>query len=159
MKIKNVALFVCFFGLLFVSCEKTELSLEDLYEALPDIEHVSQNYTVNGISFDGKKYFDPPNQRTGENHPRHIRYQDNDLVTVYNLYANSWLIIFAVDTKNGDVCSVYEGQGVIGQLVFINGKLIEIESSYSLIDLKLYKSGFIFVLANQAHKKYVLYKP
>lgn len=145
---------------LFFSCEKNDVNLEDLYGSLPDIEYVSQNYTVNDISFDGKKYFDPPNPRTGgKKEPKYLKYKDNNLDTIYNRYGNSVLIIFAVDTKIGDVCSVYEGQGDVGQLVYINGELIEMEPFYALIDLKIKENYFIFVLANQVQKKYVLYKP
>lgn len=159
MKTKKLVI-VILFGFIFISCEETGVSLEDVYRSLPDVEYFSKNYSVGGVSFSGSKmYFNPNNPRIGREDERIIKYKGSNLDTVYNGYLNSSLVIYAADTEIGDICSVYEQQGEVGQLVFVNGKLIDIEPFYSLVDFKIKENYFIFVLANQLHKKYVIYKP
>ena len=146
-------------GLLFFSCQKKEINLEAIYELLPNMEYVSQKYSVNGQLLIEKKKFDPPSARTVEKNPLQLKYQEENLGVIEHTAINSLIIIFAVDTEIGDVLSVYEGQGDKNQLAFVNGKKIELESGYAIIDLKIKENYFIFLLASQAYKKYVIYKP
>ena len=146
-------------SLLFFSCQKNEIDLEAIYELLPSIEYVSQKYSVNGQLLTEKTKFDPPSTRTGEKKPLQLKYQEKNLAVVEHTATNSLIIMFAVDTEIGDVLSVYEGQGDRNRLAFVNEKKIDLEPGYAIIDLKIKENYFIFLVASQAYKKYVIYEP
>jgi hypothetical protein len=159
MKRKVLPFVFMIVGFLFFSCEKSNLSLEEIYETLPEIEHVSQNYSVNGQILTERVKFHPPGPRTNIKHPMNLKYQETELTTIYHTATNSFVIMFAADTKIGNVCSVYESQGNNNRLAFINGKAIDVEPTYAIIGLKVKDDHFIFLMANQAYKKYVIYRP
>lgn len=119
---KNCAFFLL---ILFFSCEEQEdTSLEELYLSLPSTEYVSQEYAVNGAYLTEKTSFNPPNPRTTEHLPIVLEYKNQEISTINHTASNSLLIVFAADTKVGDLCSVFESQGGKNQQFFIDGKLV-----------------------------------
>ncbi len=160
MKIKTLTpIFAILFAVLFISCKKVDLvNLYDTYMSLSEIEYVSDNYTVNDERCVGKMIYSPNSPRDYEPFPKIIKYKGMVIDTVYNRVSNGNLIIFAVDTEIGDILSVYESQGD-NQLAFVNGKKIELELGYAIVDLKIKENYLIFLIASQAYKKYVIYKP
>ncbi|MBN2884976.1 hypothetical protein JXE04_03550 [Patescibacteria group bacterium] len=156
MKVKFLVVVVSF---LFFSCEKNDVNLEDVYAALSDTEYVSKNYSINEQVFTERIIVNPSSPRIGTKMPLQLKYKEQNLAVIYHTATNSLLIMLAADTEIGNICSVYESQGSNNQLVFVNGKLVEIEPSCALIDWKINSTSFIFLLANPTGKKYMTYKP
>lgn len=155
MKTIMIVLFI----LIFISCEKNDSNIKETYESLPDIEYNSQNYSVNNEPLIGKMIFNPPNPRTGARKILELKYQEKQLTVIEHTTRNSLLIMFAVDTEIGDILSIYESQGTSNRLAFINGRQIELEQGYAIVDLKIKEDYFIFRLRNPAHEKFLIYKP
>jgi len=161
MKIKILMLiFATLFAILSISCKKVDLvNLYDVYMSLPEIEHVSDSYTVNDEKCAGKMIYPPDSPRNYEPFPKIIKYKGVVIDTVYNRVSNGNLIVFAADTEIGDICSVYEGQGLEGTMAYLNGIPIKLEPNYALINLRIKENYFIFKLIKQVPIKYVIYKP
>ena len=160
MKSKILIVLVFVLAFLFFSCQKDITApLEEIYNSLPSLDYSSQKYKVNEETLSGKIEFNPPSHRTAEKYSLILKYQEKELTVINHTATNSSIIMFAVDTEIGDVCSVYETQGTNNQLVFVNGKLINLEPNYALLDFKIEEDHFIFLLVNPGMKKYMVYKP
>lgn len=147
------------FSFLFFSCETADADVEGVYFSLPHVEYFSQKYSVNEQFFVNKVKFNPVDMRIEEKKTLNLKYGGQNLITINHTALNSNIIMFAIDTEIADILSIYESQGINNQLLFVNGKKLDLAPGCAITDLKIKKDYFIFLISSPTGKQYMIYKP